>query len=465
MNKFDIKNAWLRLAEGEELKVEGFAKEYMTFIDKSKTERVCATEIISQAKLNGFVNIKDLIYSENKIKPGMKIYAENNGKSVAMFVIGEKNIENGFKLVGSHIDSPRIDLKPNPLYEDAGMALFKTHYYGGIKKYQWATIPLSLYGTAYTKDGEKIDISIGDSKEDPVFFINDLLIHLSSDQMQLKASDVIKGEQLNVVAGSKPIGLDNEGKEKKEAIKANVLKILEEKYNLDERSFLTAEFELVPSGASREVGFDRSMIAAYGHDDRVCAFSGLKSILEVERPEFMACSIFTDKEEVGSQGNTGMQSKFFENIIAELINLEGVYSDLKVRRAFSNATVLSADVNCSLDPTFPEVSDKNNNAILGNGVALTKYTGSRGKSGCNDANAEFVHEVSRIFDSNDVVWQVGELGKVDQGGGGTIAYILANYGAQVIDCGTPVLSMHAPYEIVSKVDAYMTYKGYFSFLK
>jgi len=465
MNKFDIKNAWLRLKEGEELDVESFSKDYMKFIDRSKTERVCAKEIVRQAQAEGFVNLVDIISKKIKIQPGIKVYAENNGKSVALFVLGKKDIEHGFKLVASHIDSPRIDLKPNPLYEDSNMALFKTHYYGGIKKYQWATIPLSLYGTAYTKDGEKIEISIGDSDGDPVFFINDLLIHLSSDQMQLKASDVIKGEQLNVVAGSKPVGLDGEGKEKKEAIKENVLKILEAKYNLDERAFLTAEFELVPSGISREVGFDRSMIAAYGHDDRVCAFSGLKSILEVENPKFMSCAIFTDKEEVGSQGNTGMQSRFFENIVAELINLEGEYSDLKVRRALSNAKVLSADVNCCLDPTFPEVSDKNNNAILGNGVALTKYTGSRGKSSCNDANAEFVYEVSSIFDSNDIVWQVGELGKVDQGGGGTIAYILANYGAQVIDCGTPVLSMHAPYEIVSKVDAYMTYKGYCAFFR
>ncbi|MGB5824442.1 MAG: aminopeptidase [Proteocatella sp.] len=465
MNKFEIKNAWLRLKDGEAFEVESFSKEYMNFIDKSKTERVCANEIIRQAKASGFINIEDVISGKNQIKAGTKVYAQNNGKSVALFVLGEERLEKGFKLVGAHIDSPRIDLKPNPLYEDANMALFKTHYYGGIKKYQWATIPLSLYGTAYTKDGQKIDISIGDSEDEPVFFINDLLIHLSSDQMQLKASDVIKGEQLNVVVGSRPIGLDKDGKEKKDSIKDNVLKILGEKYNLDERTFFTAEFELVPSGISREVGFDKSMIAAYGHDDRVCAFSGLKSILAVENPKFMACAVFTDKEEVGSQGNTGMQSKFFENTIAELINLEGEYSDLKVRRAFSNAKVLSADVNCCLDPTFPEVSDKNNNAVLGNGVALTKYTGSKGKSGCNDANAEFVYEVATIFDANDIVWQIGELGKVDQGGGGTIAYILANYGAQVIDCGTPVLSMHAPYEIISKVDAYMTYKGYYNFLK
>lgn len=465
MKNLEIKNAWLKLKPEEIVDVEKISQKYMEFIDVSKTERMCIKEIIKQAKEVGFEDLNDIIERKTPLKRGMKICANYKDKAAALFVVGSKSIESGFKMIGAHVDSPRIDLKPNPLYEDSNMALLKTHYYGGIKKYQWTTIPLSLYGTAYTVDSEKIEISIGDDEKDPVFFINDLLIHLSADQMQLKASDLIKGEQLNVVVGSRPLNLDSEGKEQKDAFKGQVLNILKEKYNLDTKSFLTAEFELVPSGKAREVGFDKSMIMAYGHDDRACAFASLSAILNHEAGEFMTCAVFSDKEEVGSQGNTGMQSRFFENMVAELINLESNYSELKLRRAFANAKVLSADVNCCLDPTFPEVSEKNNTAILGNGVVLTKYTGARGKSGCNDANSEFMFEVSQIFDKNDVVWQTGELGKVDQGGGGTIAYIVANYGAEVIDCGTAILSMHAPYEIVSKVDLYMTYKAYLNFLK
>lgn len=465
MKNLEIKNAWLKLKPEEIIDVEKISQKYMEFIDVSKTERMCIKEIIKQAKKVGFEDLNDIIEHKTPLKRGMKICANYKDKAAALFVVGSKSIESGFKMIGAHVDSPRIDLKPNPLYEDSNMALLKTHYYGGIKKYQWTTIPLSLYGTAYTVDSEKIEISIGDDEKDPVFFINDLLIHLSADQMQLKASDLIKGEQLNVVVGSRPLNLDSEGKEQKDAFKGQVLNILKEKYNLDTKSFLTAEFELVPSGKAREVGFDKSMIMAYGHDDRACAFASLSAILNHEAGEFMTCAVFSDKEEVGSQGNTGMQSRFFENMVAELINLESNYSELKLRRAFANAKVLSADVNCCLDPTFPEVSEKNNTAILGNGVVLTKYTGARGKSGCNDANSEFMFEVSQIFDKNDVVWQTGELGKVDQGGGGTIAYIVANYGAEVIDCGTAILSMHAPYEIVSKVDLYMTYKAYLNFLK
>lgn len=463
MGDFKTNNAWLRIEKHEENEIECFSKKYMDFLDVSKTERMCVKEIVKQAKKGGFLDLNHIISSGNQIKSGMKIYAEYKNKAAALFIIGEKPIEEGFKLVGAHIDSPRIDLKPSPFYEDSGIVLMKTHYYGGIKKYQWATTPLSMYGTLYTSNNEKIEISIGDNDGDPVFFINDLLIHLSADQMQLKAADVIKGEQLNVVAGSKPLKLQDV--ESKELIKSNVINILKEKYDIDEKSFLTAEIELVPSGKSREVGFDRSMIMAYGHDDKVCAYSALEAMLNLQDSEYMSCAVFSDKEEVGSQGNTGMQSKFFENMIAELINLQTPYSDLKLRRAFARSKVLSADVNCCLDPTFSDVSEKSNTAILGNGVVLTKYTGSRGKSGCNDANSEFMFEVSRIFDDNKVVWQTGELGKVDQGGGGTIAYIIANSGAEVIDCGTPVLSMHAPYEIVSKVDAYMTYKAYVNFLR
>lgn len=465
MDRLEIKNAWLRLSDDDESKVEEFSNKYMNFIDFCKTERLCVKEIVNQSKKCGFLDLAYIISKGIKLEKGMKVYSNYKDKAVALFAIGEKKLEDGFKMIGAHIDSPRIDLKPNPFYEDSNLALMKTHYYGGIKKYQWATIPLSLYGVAYNSDSEKMEVSIGDSEGDPVFFINDLLIHLSSDQMQLKASEVIKGEQLNVLAGSRPLRLDSEGNEQKNAFKNKVFKILKEKYKLDEKSFLTAEFELVPSGKSREVGFDKSMIMAYGHDDRVCAYSALRAVLDLDSHEYTACAVFADKEEVGSQGNTGMQSKFFENMMAELIDLESGYSGLKLRRAFSNAKVLSADVNCGLDPTFSEVSDKNNTALIGNGVVLTKYTGSRGKSGCNDANSEFMFEVSKIFDDNNVVWQTGELGKVDQGGGGTVAYIIANYGAEVIDCGTPVLSMHAPYEIVSKVDIYMTYKAYLNFLR
>lgn len=401
-----------------------------------------------------------MIKRGKKLVQGQKIYAVNREKSVALFVIGKDALEDGFNLVGSHIDSPRLDLKPNPLYEDGNMALFKTHYYGGVKKYQWTTIPLALYGVAFDEKGKKIEISLGDDENDPVLFINDLLIHLSADQMQLKASEVIKGEQLNVVVGSKP---QKEGE--KDRIKNGIVEILKSKYGLSERSFLTAEFEIVPAGRAREVGFDRSMIASYGHDDRVCAFASLKAILEVKKPMMTACAVFMDKEEVGSQGNTGMHSKFFEHCMAELINLQGEYCELKLKRAFKNAKVLSADVNCCFDPNFPDATEKLNTARLGEGVTLTKYTGARGKGGCNDANAEFLNEVAMTFDKNKVLWQTGELGKVDQGGGGTIAYILANYGAEVVDCGTAVLSMHAPHELISKVDLYMTYQAYYHFSK
>lgn len=456
----EFKNGWDGLTPAKEKAVEKLSQEYINFLNISKTERTCAKEIVKQAEANGFENLDTLIKAGKKLVQGQKVYSVFRNKAVALLVIGKDKLEDGFNLVGSHIDSPRLDLKQNPLYEDSNLALFKTHYYGGVKKYQWATIPLALYGVAYDDNGKKIEISIGDKDDEPVFFINDLLIHLSADQLQLKAADVIKGEQLNVVVGSKPLS-----KEKDSKVKNHILEILKEKYNLSEKSFLTAEFEIVPAGKAREVGFDRSMIAGYGHDDRICAFSSLKAILEVKKPKRTSAAIFMDKEEVGSQGSTGMQSKFFETVISELINLEGSYSELKVKRSFQNAKVLSADVNCCVDPGFPEAFEKNNAAKLGNGVTLTKYTGARGKGGCNDADAEFLNEVATVFDKNKVVWQTGELGKVDQGGGGTIAYILANYGAEVVDCGTAVLSMHAPYELISKVDLYMTYQAYYHFSK
>lgn len=456
--KKEFENAWDNI-ENKELVFE-FGDEYKTFLDNSKTERLCSNEIVKYAKENGYLNLNDLIEKEEKIKPGMKIYSENKSKSVIMTVIGKEKISKGVHIVGSHIDSPRLDLKPNPLYEDSNLALMKTHYYGGIKKYQWATIPLSMHGVVMTKENEMVNISFGEDQNEPVLYISDLLPHLDKDQRKKSMGEGITGENLNLIVGSIPLG----DKDTKEKIKLNILKILNDKYGIIEEDFLSAEIEIVPAGKARDVGFDRGLISAYGHDDRVCTFAALKGILDINEPTKTAMGVFVDKEEVGSQGNTGAHSKFVENTIAELINLQEDFSYLKVRRALSNTEVLSADVGAGLDPTYPEVSEKKNTAILGNGIQLVKYTGSRGKGGCNDANAEYVGKVRKIFNDNNITWQVGELGKVDQGGGGTIAYILANEGAEVIDCGVPVLGMHAPYELISKADLYMTYLGYKAFM-
>lgn len=455
----EFKNAWKNLKDGDMDALMSYSKEYMDFLDNGKTERRCVDEIIKKAKEQGYISLEEALENKN-IKSGSKIYANNKDKGVALFVIGQNEIEKGMKIVGSHIDSPRLDLKPFPLYEDGNLALLKTHYYGGVKKYQWTTIPLSMHGVVYTKDGNKVDINIGDDENDPVVYISDLLIHLAKDQMGKKLSDGITGEGLNVLIGHIPLK-----DEEKDSVKKNVLKLLNEKYQMTEEDFLTAEIEIVPAGKARDVGLDRSMIAAYGHDDRVCTFAGLKGIFEVENPEYTAVGLFVDKEEVGSIGNTGMESRFFENTVAEIINAQGNYNDLKLRRALANSKVLSADVTCGFDPNFPDVVDKRNAAFIGQGVVVAKYTGARGKSGCNDANAEFLSEIRKTFDGNDVTWQVGELGKVDQGGGGTIAYILAKYGAEVVDCGVALLSMHAPMELASKVDCYETFKAYRGFLK
>ena len=360
------------------------------------------------------------------------------------------------RIIGSHIDSPRLDLKANPLYEEANLGLFKTHYYGGIKKYQWLSLPLALSGVVILKDGRKIDICIGEDETDPVFCITDILPHLASDQNQKKISEAIKGEDLNLLIGSIPT-------EEKDGIVYNILNILNEKYNMVEEDFLSAELQVVPAGKPRDLGLDKSMVLAYGHDDKVCTYAAITSIFDIEESDYTLVTLCADKEEVGSNGNTGMQSRFFENIVAELIELEGSYSDLKIKRAFSKSKVLSADVSAGYDPNFSSAYDKRNSAYMGNGVVLIKYTGARGKNGCNDANAEFLAEVRNVFNNENVVWQTGELGKVDQGGGGTIAYMLANYGAEVVDCGVGVLSMHAPYEVISKVDLYEMYKGYRAF--
>ncbi|MDB0440496.1 aminopeptidase [Clostridioides difficile] len=456
--KHEFKNAWkIEKKENAIEQIMEYARNYMDFLSKSKTERLSVKEIIKLAKENGYISIDEAM-EKGSISHGDKIYAINKEKAVALFIIGKNYIEKGMKIIGSHIDSPRLDLKPNPLYQEANLGFFKTHYYGGIKKYQWTAIPLALHGVVILNDGTKVDISIGEEDSDPVFCVTDLLVHLAGEQMQKKLSEGISGEALNVLIGNMP--LDGE---EKEPITANILKILNEKYSIVEEDLLSAEIEVVPAGKARDLGFDRSMVLGYGHDDRVCSYAAVKAILETEQPEFTSVTLCVDKEEVGSQGNTGMHSKFFENTVAELIALEGDYCDIKVRRALANSKVLSADVAAGYDPNFGEAYEKRNSAYMGNGIVLNKYTGSRGKGGCNDANAEFISEVKRIFNEGNVVWQTAELGKVDQGGGGTIAYILANQGAEVIDCGVGVLNMHAPHEIVSKVDIYEMYKGYKAF--
>ena len=458
--KYDSKNAWEFERENNNIdEVMNYAKGYMKFLDNGKTERTSAKEIVKMAKENGYISLDEAI-NKGKINSGDKIYAINKDKSVALFVIGKKTLENGMRIVGGHIDAPRLDLKPNPLYEEDNLGFLKTHYYGGIKKYQWATIPLSIHGIVILSSGKKVDICIGEDESDPIFCVTDLLPHLASDQMQKKLADGILGEKLNLLVGNIPL----EG-EDKHRVKQNILNLLNEKYNIIEEDFISAEIEIVPSGKSRDLGFDRSMVLAYGHDDRVCSYAGVKALMDIENPTYCAVALCVDKEEVGSQGNTGMHSRFFENTVAELIELEGNYSELKVRRAMANTKVLSADVAAGYDPNYAEAYEKRNSAFIGNGIVLSKYTGSRGKGGCNDANAEFMAEVRNIFNSADVVWQSAELGKIDQGGGGTIAYILANYGAEVIDCGVGVLSMHAPYEVVSKVDIYQMYKGYKAFFR
>lgn len=457
--KHEFKNVWEEISKnGNIQEVLEYSKSYMDFLDKGKTERLSIKEIQRLATEKGYISLEEAMEKGN-IKFGDKIYAINKDKAIALFLIGKNELEKGLKIVGGHIDSPRIDIKANPLYEEANLGFLKTHYYGGIKKYQWTTIPLAMHGVVILKDGKRVDICIGEDDSDPVFSITDLLVHLSADQMQKKLGEGISGESLNILIGHMPL----EGEEK-EAIEANILKLLNEKYEMTEEDFLSAEIQMVPAGKARDLGFDRSMILGYGHDDRVCSYAAVKSILDIDASDYTSVVLCVDKEEVGSQGNTGMQSRFFENTLAELIELEGNYSELKVRRSMANSKVLSADVSAGYDPNFADAYEKRNSAYMGRGLVLNKYTGVKGKAGCNDANAEFMAEVRRIFNKENVIWQTAELGKVDQGGGGTIAYILANYGAEVIDCGVSVLNMHAPYEIVSKADLYEMYKGYKAFL-
>lgn len=454
-------NAWSQIDDKETEVVFSFSEAYKKFLDEGKTERECARYMEREAIAKGYKSIVDVIAEGKPVKAGDKIYANNRDKSIILFVIGKEDIEKGMHIVGGHIDSPRIDLKQRPLYEDADMAWFKTHYYGGIKKYQWVSSPLALHGRIMKADGESIDISIGEDEADPIFVITDILPHLGKDQADKKVGEAITGEGLNLLIGNMPIDDPDE----KEKVKLNIMKMIHDKYGVIEADFETAELEIVPAGKARDVGFDRSMISAYGHDDRVCSYAGFEAILEIEMPEKTAVGMFMDKEEVGSQGNTGSESQYFEHCVAELINLQSdKYSELLVRRSLANTQVLSADVGAAFDPNYAGAYDPKNSGYLGKGLQLVKYTGVRGKGGSSDANAEYLSIVRKIFNDNNVVWQTGELGKVDQGGGGTIAYILANAGAEVVDCGVPVLSMHAPYEVISKVDLYMAYKGYKAFL-
>ena len=460
------KNAWEKYDKKGLKKVMDFAEGYRKFISDCKTERESVDGIIAMAEADGFKNLDAVIKKGTKLKAGDKVYANNMGKTLALYVIGKEPMENGMNIVGAHLDSPRLDLKQNPLYEDTNFALLDTHYYGGVKKYQWVTIPLALHGVVAKKDGSLVKIAIGEKPNDPVFTITDLLIHLSADQMSKNAAKVVEGESLDVLIGSIPG--PEKGKDKKdikERVKANILEIIKKEYKFEEEDFLSAEIEVVPAGPARDLGFDRSMILGYGHDDRVCSYPSYKAMLEIGTPKKTACCLLVDKEEIGSVGATGMHSKFFENMTAEVMNLMGKYSDILLRRCLKNSCMLSSDVSAGYDPLFPSVMEKKNTAFLGKGLCINKYTGSRGKSGSNDANAEYMAKIRKIFDDANVSFQTAELGKVDQGGGGTIAYILAEYDMNVIDSGVAVLSMHAPCETISKVDLYEALLGYVAFLK
>lgn len=433
------KNAWNKYDEKEVQSIFEFCEGYKNFMSKCKTERECVKEVLRLAKAEGYEDIEEIIKNNKQLKPGDKVFANNKGKAVALFIVGSESIEKGLKILGAHIDSPRLDLKQNPLYEDSELALLDTHYYGGIKKYQWVTLPLALHGVVAKKDGTVIDICIGEDDNDPVVGVSDLLIHLAGDQMGKKADKVVEGEDLNVLVGSMPL----KGS-KKDAVKGNILKLLKEKYDFEEEDFLSAEIEIVPAGKARDYGLDRSMVMAYGHDDRVCSYTSLMAMFEIKEPDKTCCCLLVDKEEVGSIGATGMHSRFFENIAAEIIDRIEGYSDLKLRRCLTNSKMLSSDVSAAFDPNYPSVMEKKNSAFFGKGMVFNKYTGSRGKSGSNDASAEYMAELRNIMEKHNVSIQTAELGKVDAGGGGTIAYILAQYNMEVIDCGVALHNMHAP---------------------
>lgn len=454
-------NAWKKYDEAALNELEALSCRYRAFLDNGKTERECAKAAVEMAEKNGYVSLEKAIAAGKPLKAGSKVYAAPMGKTIMLFIIGKQPLEKGMNIVGAHIDSPRMDLKQNPLYEDTDLVYLDTHYYGGIKKYQWVTLPLALHGVVVKKDGSVINVVIGEDDNDPVLCISDLLIHLSQEQMQKKASEFIGGEDLNLIIGGRPVA----DAEEKEPVKANILKLLKEKYDFEEEDFLSAEIEVVPAGRARDLGVDRSMILGYGHDDRVCAFAEMEAIFGIDSvPERTCCCLFADKEEIGSVGATGMQAHYFENAFAELMALEGDYCDIKLRRGLAASKMLSCDVSAGYDPNFASAFEKKNSAFLGRGVCFNKYTGARGKSGSNDANAEYMAEVRRIMDDANVSFQTAELGRVDLGGGGTIAYICALYCMNVIDSGVAVLSMHAPWEIISKADLYEAMKGYKAFL-
>ena len=459
-------NAWDAYPGDKKQEVYDFAENYRVFLSENKTERECVKTFVEQAKKAGFISLEEAVANGTTLKAGDKVYADHMGKSLALFVIGSAPISEGMNILGAHIDSPRLDLKQNPMYEDNDMVLLDTHYYGGVKKYQWVTLPLALHGVVAKKDGTVVEINIGEQASDPVVGVSDLLIHLAGDQLEKKGNKVVEGENLDVLIGNLPADkAADEEKTAKERVKAQILELLKQQYGIEEEDFLSAEIEVVPAGAARDYGLDRSMIMGYGHDDRVCAYPSFEAILQMDTPERTSVCLLVDKEEIGSVGATGMHSRFFENMVAEVLDRCGAYTDLALRRALQHSRMLSSDVSAAYDPNYPSVSEKKNAAYFGRGIVFNKYTGSRGKSGSNDANAEYIARLRRIFDENGVAFQTSELGKVDQGGGGTIAYILANYGMEVIDSGVAVLNMHAPWEIISKVDLYEAYKGYMAFLR
>lgn len=454
------KNTWETYSDEELKELEVLNQEYREFLDAGKTERECVQAIIKMAKEAGYEDLNTIIEKKQRLSAGDKVYAACMGKAIALFHIGTEPMEKGMSILGAHIDSPRLDIKQNPLFEEQELAYLDTHYYGGIKKYQWVTIPLALHGVVVKKDGTLVELIVGEDENDPVFSITDLLIHLAQEQQEKKASKVIAGEDLNLLVGNKP--LKNVDKEK---VKAQILSILKDKYDMEEEDFLSAELEVVPAGRAREAGFDRSMILAYGQDDRACAYTSLAAILEMEEAKKTQCCLLVDKEEIGSVGATGMRSKFFENTVAELLECMGQYSELTLRRTLSHSKMLSSDVSAAFDPTYASVFEKKNAAYFAKGLVFNKFTGSRGKSGSNDANAEYIGELRSIMEKHGVAYQTAELGKVDAGGGGTIAYILSLYGMEVIDSGVAVLNMHAPWEVTSKADIYEAKKGYAAFLK
>lgn len=453
-------NAWDSYSKKELDQLEELCARYRTFLDEGKTERECVDAGIRAAEAAGYRNLCEIVREKKKLKAGDKVYAVWMKKSLALFQIGRAPLEEGIRILGAHIDSPRLDIKQNPLYEDGGMAFLDTHYYGGIKKYQWVALPLAIHGVIAKTDGETVSVTIGEEEGDPVFCVTDLLIHLAGEQMEKKATKVVEGEALDILFGSRPL----KGKEK-DAVKEGILKLLNDKYGMKEEDFMSAELEVVPAGKAREAGLDASMIMAYGQDDRVCAFTSLDAILSVSDPEKTACCLLVDKEEIGSVGATGMKSRFFENTLAEIMNCMGEYSELSLRRCLASSKMLSSDVSAAFDPAYASAFDKKNAAYCGKGIVFNKFTGSRGKSGSNDANAEYLGQIRGIMEKNKVAYQTAELGKVDIGGGGTIAYILSLYGMEVVDCGVAVLNMHAPWEVTSKADVYETKKGYVAFLE